>query len=99
MIPDDSGPIVDGPGKDQPDEFGFKEKTLNFFFGKRREVWPFIAYKEQIYDFSRNPSPGNMFWHEPRKRRKNPMWGILAVDSSTFWTCHTMVRMEGTHLA
>ena len=24
-----------------------------FFFGKRREVWPFIAYKDQIYDFSR----------------------------------------------
>ena len=46
MILDDSGPVVDGPGKDQPDAFGFKEKTLNFFFGKRREVWPFIAYKD-----------------------------------------------------
>ena len=53
LIPDDHVPVVNGPAKDDPDEFAFKEKTLNFFFGKRRETWPFIAYKEQVYDFSK----------------------------------------------
>ena len=55
LIPDDHVPVVDGPGNGASNDFEFKEKTLDFFFGKRREVWPFIAYKEQINYFPELP--------------------------------------------
>ena len=53
IIPDDAVPVFNGPAKGVSDDFGFKERTLDFYFGKRRDIWPFIAYGDQIYGFSK----------------------------------------------
>ena len=38
LEPNDHVPVVDGPGAGASNDFEFKEKTLDFFFGKRRET-------------------------------------------------------------
>ena len=46
MIDSDTEPIVDG-------NIEFRERALNQYFGRRREVWPYLHWKDKIYDFSR----------------------------------------------
>jgi len=51
LIDDDSTPVVDGPGfKDNhgKDEMEFRERTLEFYFGKRRGEWPLIIFEGLI---------------------------------------------------
>ena len=52
MIPDDAVPVLSEPRSDE-DPLGFREKVLGSYFGKRRDIWPYIVYDDMIYDFSR----------------------------------------------